>query len=800
MQLPEGRCPLAEDIEEPAGEGLEGEVLAPARPAGLSHRQGALRVGQEGDDRLGEAAGSVPEVDIEARHSVEVDITTRVVPRGDDGEPVAHRLDVGDAEALLPARLDVKARARPERRHPRFGNMAEDVDGAARRRVGDDLAEAREPVTAARDHEARTGDRIHHRRPRGDGLDVTLVHGLPVELADDERDRRVRPGRGARGQGVGGARLRREETDARLRQRPVLRLEAAEGVGRIDEDEVGPLERLRPTGSEAVPPDLDTVHPERVGTARHGKARACEAGVVKDHARRASRLERERRDEPGAASRGRMDRDARDSLAARIERGEDPHPLPRLGKGQRREPCNARDTPCPRRRAACREKSGAAGTEGPHRFVPCHAPPRRRLAAATSDALWLPTWPINCISDCIVAGQAETVLRLAVITKHPVQYHAPLFRELARRSDLTVFFAHRPDPALQGAGFGTSFQWDVDLVGGYPHVFLRNAARRPDTGRFAGCDTPEIGERLAGGRFDAVLALGWNVKSLLQGIIAAKRHRMPVLVRGDSQLGLARGWPKRVAKAIAYPALLRAFDAALAVGTRNRAFYRRYGYPEARIFPSPHAVDTSFFAGRATAGAAAEVRARAGIAPGSKVLLFAGKLVDFKRPLDVVEAGARLAREGRNVAVMVAGAGGLADAMAARAAELGVPLHPLGFVNQTGMPAVYAAADVLVLPSTARETWGLVVNEALASGTPVVVSEAAGCAPDLAPARPRDRGAPGRSFPPGDIGALATALTSVLDHPPRRCAVAALAGGHTIARAADGILAALNDATARRAR
>src|SRR5882672_10105814 len=165
-------------------------------------------------------------------------------------------------------------------------------------------------------------------------------------------------------------------------------------------------------------------------------------------------------------------------------------------------------------------------------------------------------------------------MRLAVLASHPVRYQAPLFRELARRLDLTVFFAHRATPQDQAAaGFGVGFDWDVDLLTGYQHVFLRNVAKRPGLDRFAGCDTPEIGKQLAAGQFDAVLLPGWHLKSYLQALFAGKRLGLPVLARGDSHLATPRPAVKRAAKAIAYPPFLRLFDNALYVGECSRTYW-----------------------------------------------------------------------------------------------------------------------------------------------------------------------------------------------------------------------------------
>ena len=387
-------------------------------------------------------------------------------------------------------------------------------------------------------------------------------------------------------------------------------------------------------------------------------------------------------------------------------------------------------------------------------------------------------------------------VHLAVVASHPIQYHAPLFGELARRLDLTVFFAHRATPVNQArAGFGVEFDWDVDLLSEYEHVFLRNTARKAGLETFAGCDTPEIGERLAERRFDAVLLMGWHLKSLIQALFAAKHLGIPVLARGDSNLHTPRSVFKRAAKGCVYPIFLRCFDAALYVGKRSQAYWIHYRYPSARQFFSPHCVDAEWFARRATAEARATLRARLGLAPHSRVALFAGKLVPFKRPLDLVAAAAQLKREGCELGILVAGAGPLEDEMAIAARAAGVALHTLGFCNQSEMPAAYAAADVLVLPSDGHETWGLVANEALACGQPIVLSDAVGAAPDLA-----GDGSAGRLYPMGDIAAFAQALDQILLHPPTCEAMAGRSGRYSIAAAVDGIVRATAFAIQRRAR
>jgi glycosyltransferase involved in cell wall biosynthesis len=203
------------------------------------------------------------------------------------------------------------------------------------------------------------------------------------------------------------------------------------------------------------------------------------------------------------------------------------------------------------------------------------------------------------------------------------------------------------------------------------------------------------------------------------------------------------------------------------------------------LFFSPHCVDAAWFATRATRQARAELRARLGIGSEAKVALFAGKLVPFKRPTDLISAAARLRAEGRDLCILVAGAGPLEREMSAAAVVVGVPIHMLGFCNQTMMPKAYAAADVLVLPSDGRETWGLVANEALACGRPVVLSSAVGSAPDLA-----GDGLAGRMFPVGNIAALADVTAKVLDCPPLPGAIEAKSAAYSVENATGGILRA----------
>ena len=180
---------------------------------------------------------------------------------------------------------------------------------------------------------------------------------------------------------------------------------------------------------------------------------------------------------------------------------------------------------------------------------------------------------------------------------------------------------------------------------------------------------------------------------------------------------------------------------------------------------------------------------RTGIANDEPVALFCGKLIAKKRPLDAVLALSRLQADGRTARLLVAGAGPLQQDMEVLAKTLGVSITVLGFQNQTQLPRWYALADVLVLPSDGAETWGLVVNEAMACGTPAVVSDAVGCGPDLI-----DQGFAGEVFPLGDAQRLARAIGQMLGRKHILEVQAALRNKmarYSVSTAAEGFLVAI---------
>lgn len=350
--------------------------------------------------------------------------------------------------------------------------------------------------------------------------------------------------------------------------------------------------------------------------------------------------------------------------------------------------------------------------------------------------------------------------RLAVVCTHPIQYHAPLFRRLAERGvlDLHVFYGWTgaTGEGTVDYGFGRQVQWDVPLLDGYEFSFHFNRSRAPGTHWFGGLDNPDLVPSVLTWRADAALVIGWAFRTHIRAL-RELHGRIPVLFRGDSTLLDERPGLRRLLRRHWLRWVYRHVDFALYPGACNRAYLQAHGLAEERLHWAPHAVDNKRFAdplGLHEAEALAW-RARLGAGDRDTVFLFAGKLEPKKDPGLLLSAF--LALKAPRAHLAIAGSGVFEPALRAHAA--GHPrVHFLGFQNQSRMPVVYRLGDVLVLPSRGPgETWGLAVNEAMASARPVLVSDKVGCAPDLV-----REGANGFVFPAEDPAALGDRLGRLL--------------------------------------
>jgi glycosyltransferase involved in cell wall biosynthesis len=321
-------------------------------------------------------------------------------------------------------------------------------------------------------------------------------------------------------------------------------------------------------------------------------------------------------------------------------------------------------------------------------------------------------------------------MRLAIVTTHPIQYYAPVFQLLHQRQRITikVFYtwgessAHKFDP-----GFNKKIEWDIPLLEGYPYEWAINTSKDPGTHHFNGIVNPGLREQLKNWKPDVLLIYGWGFKSHLE-VIRYFKNKIPVLFRGDSTLLDETAGLKPILRQLFLKWVYRHVDHALYTGANNKVYYKKYGLTEKQLSFAPHAIDNDRFTVDRR-GEANLLRRELAIPGDGLLILFAGKFEEKKAPLLLLEAFLNLAKPG--VYLLFVGNGPLEAQLKIKTGNNSTVLF-MDFQNQSQMPAIYQACDLFCLPSKGpHETWGLAINEAMASGKAVLVSDKTGAAVDL---------------------------------------------------------------------
>ena len=374
---------------------------------------------------------------------------------------------------------------------------------------------------------------------------------------------------------------------------------------------------------------------------------------------------------------------------------------------------------------------------------------------------------------------------LIILTTHPIQYQVPLWQEMARDGRVPFEVWYLSDHATRVSHdreFGTTFAWDLDMLAGYPHRFLETPSDAMP-GSFWKCRLKErLRDRLRASGARALWIQGWQVAGYWQAVREARIAGVPVWLRGESNDLAPTPFWKRFIKRLRLRWFFGQVNKFLYIGKANRRLYESFGIPADRLLAAPYCVDNERFWQQAEKlrGQRLDIRSRWGIPEAAFCVMFCGKFIPKKRPLDLVKAAQALIADQRlpKIHLLFAGSGELGPELRASChvvhdaedqkispaspiSHLPSPISSLprasftGFLNQTEISQAYVAADCLVLPSDHGETWGLVVNEAMASGLPCVISDHCGSAEDLG------RLPPNQTFPCGDSPALADCLLTL---------------------------------------
>ncbi|MGC1309749.1 MAG: glycosyltransferase family 4 protein [Phormidesmis sp.] len=355
--------------------------------------------------------------------------------------------------------------------------------------------------------------------------------------------------------------------------------------------------------------------------------------------------------------------------------------------------------------------------------------------------------------------------KVAIISSHPIQYYAPWFRYLSKRTDICLKVFYLWDFGITekvDSEFKQSIKWDIPLLEGYDCEFVPNVSKKPGTSRFWGLQNPTLLTRVKAFSPSAVLLMNYNYASLYNFIWRWPKQLAPLIFRGDSHRLFPASGVKEYLRRQWISTIYKRFSKFLYVGDANFQYFTYHNVSPEKLFFSPHSVDNQrFFSQRDSAYLQAEEwKAQLGIPNTHKVILFAGKFSCKKRPLDLLNAfiNAQLPE----VSLLFAGAGPLE----AELKNLATPYHNVYFApfqNQTQMPRTYAAGDVFVLPSYGSgETWGLAINEAMCLGRSIIASDHVGCAHNLV-----ENEGNGLVFPAGDVAALSEALQKAFQDPEK---------------------------------
>jgi len=355
---------------------------------------------------------------------------------------------------------------------------------------------------------------------------------------------------------------------------------------------------------------------------------------------------------------------------------------------------------------------------------------------------------------------SERRLRLLAIGQQPAQYQAPLFRRMAALEDVELQVAYctlRGAEAAHDPEFGATVQWDVPLLDGYSWVQVQNRGSGGEG--FWGLRNSGLWRILREGHFDAVLCyVSYRRATFWIARLAAKLSGAAFLFGTDTTTLNpldGRMWKRSVKRAL-WPFLFRLADQVIVPSSGSRELMSSLGLPDERVTITPYVVDNDWWLAQSAKVDRAAVRESWGATDADGVVLFCAKLQPWKRPFDLLEAFAKSGLA--NALLVFAGEGPLRAELEARVASLGLGkrVRFLGFVNQSQLPAIYTAADLMVLPSV-YDAFGVVVNEAMLCGCAVAASDHVGAARDLIV-----QGRTGFVYPCGDVDALAHVLRQAM--------------------------------------
>ena len=353
--------------------------------------------------------------------------------------------------------------------------------------------------------------------------------------------------------------------------------------------------------------------------------------------------------------------------------------------------------------------------------------------------------------------------KITFLYTHPIQYFAPLLKKI-NESDvcsLNVLYCQDTSKGYQDKEFGQKIKWDTPLLEGYDYEFLPESNLNIKGGFFKYFN-PAVRKYITKKKTDILVIHGWSNATTILALFYAYFRGIEIWLRSESpycqeikKSKFILGLKKIILKYF----LFKMVDKFLYIGEENRRFYKYNGIKDSKLIFTPYSVDNERLGmvnSKYSNIHKSEFKKRLGITEDSFVVLFSGKLIGKKNPIDLLKAFHKSKLE-KSILLFI-GDGVLMSELKKYVTvnKLENNIIFVGFINQTELYTYFLAADLFVLPSGMNETLGLVVNEAMNYSLPIIVSDLVGCVTDLVKI-----GENGYTYNLGDINQLSFLLKKV---------------------------------------
>jgi glycosyltransferase involved in cell wall biosynthesis len=308
---------------------------------------------------------------------------------------------------------------------------------------------------------------------------------------------------------------------------------------------------------------------------------------------------------------------------------------------------------------------------------------------------------------------------LAIITTHPIQYQVPLFKTLSKFKKINSYVLYGCNQGINkkkmDKDFNKRFFWNIPMLKGYKYFFSKkNSDYDSWFLRFI-----NLSDKLKKINCNCILILGWNKLLYFQAILYAIQNKIPILLRAENNLKSEDSMLKKILKKIIFRFFFSLFKSIYYIGKLNKYFYLYYGVKKSKLYSTPYFVDNNFFYNKKIKKKSRDFN-----------VLFVGKFIRRKRPFDIIKL-AEILKYYKSINFTMVGDGPLLlECKKFVKKKFLNNISFTGFQNQRQMKSVYSKTDILINTSS-YETWGLVVNEAMAAGLPCIVTDRTGCAADL---------------------------------------------------------------------